>query len=70
MNLNMYIVLKMRILILFYSVVLMARIEDVIIKTIISGELTIAIASKMFVPFPDNCFGMISFLFFYQILLL
>jgi len=35
----------------------MARIEDVIIKTILSGELTIAIACKMFMPFPGNCFG-------------
>ncbi|XP_066915468.1 tubulin polyglutamylase TTLL5-like [Clytia hemisphaerica] len=40
---------------------LMARIEDVIIKTILAGELTIAIACKMFVPFPENCFELYGF---------
>jgi hypothetical protein len=36
---------------------LVAKIEDLIIKTIISGELPIATACKMFVPHHGNCFG-------------
>lgn len=36
---------------------LMMRIEDVVIKTIIAGELHIASACKMFMPSPGNCFG-------------
>ena len=36
---------------------LMMRVEDVIIKTIISAELPIAVACKMFVPWKGNCFG-------------
>jgi len=35
----------------------MMRIEDVVIKTIIAGELPIASACKMFMPYPGNCFG-------------
>ena len=42
---------------------LMARVEDVIIKTIIAGEMSIATASKMFVPHRGNCFGK----FFYKV---
>ena len=36
---------------------LMMKIEDVIIKTIISVELPIATACKMFMPHRGNCFG-------------
>ena len=36
---------------------LMMRMEDVIIKTLISAELPIATACKMFMPFRGNCFG-------------
>ena len=36
---------------------LMMSIEDVIIKTLISAELSIASACKMFMPFKGNCFG-------------
>lgn len=39
---------------------LMAKIEDLVIKTVIAGELPIATACKMFVPFPGNCFGKIK----------
>lgn len=35
----------------------MMRIEDVVIKTILAGELHIASACKMFMPYPGNCFG-------------
>lgn len=35
----------------------MMRIEDVVVKTIIAGELHIASACKMFMPSPGNCFG-------------
>ena len=35
----------------------MLRIEDLVIKTIIAGELPIASACKMFMPHPGNCFG-------------
>jgi len=37
---------------------LMMSIEDVIIKTMISVELPIATACKMFMPYRGNCFGM------------
>ena len=33
------------------------RVEDVIIKTVISAELAIATACKMFMPYRGNCFG-------------
>ena len=36
---------------------MMMRIEDVIIKTLVSAELPIATACKMFMPFRGNCFG-------------
>ena len=36
---------------------LMARIEAVIIKSIIAAELPIATACKMFVPHKENCIG-------------
>ena len=35
----------------------MMRIEDVVVKTIIAGELHIASACKMFMPYAGNCFG-------------
>ena len=38
----------------------MARIEDLIVKTIISTEMVIATACKMFVPYRGNCFGKFS----------
>ena len=36
---------------------LMMKIEDCVIKTIMSVELPIATACKMFMPFKGNCFG-------------
>jgi len=36
---------------------LMMKVEDCIIKTILSVELPIATACKMFMPFKGNCFG-------------
>lgn len=41
----------------FFSVALMAHVEDLIIKTIISAELAIATACKTFVPHRSSCFG-------------
>ena len=51
-----------------WSVALMMSIEDVIIKTLISVELPIATACKMFMPYRGNCFGTIymSVLLFYK----
>ena len=40
-----------------YSLDLVAKIEDLVVKTIIAGELPIATACKMFMPFSGNCFG-------------
>ncbi|ESO84501.1 hypothetical protein LOTGIDRAFT_132183, partial [Lottia gigantea] len=40
---------------------LMMRIEDVIIKTIISVELPVATACKMFMPHRGNCFELYGF---------
>ncbi|XP_064600356.1 tubulin polyglutamylase TTLL5-like isoform X2 [Liolophura sinensis] len=40
---------------------LMMRIEDVIIKTIMSAEMPIATACKMFMPFRGNCFELYGF---------
>ncbi|XP_015774743.1 PREDICTED: tubulin polyglutamylase TTLL5-like [Acropora digitifera] len=40
---------------------LMMRIEDVVVKTIIAGELHIASACKMFMPSPGNCFEIYGF---------
>ena len=37
--------------------VLMRQVEDLIIKAILSAELQIATACKMFVPHKANCFG-------------
>jgi hypothetical protein len=42
---------------MFVFAALMMRIEDVVIKTIISVELSIATACKMFMPYRGNCFG-------------
>ncbi|KAK3593183.1 hypothetical protein CHS0354_039668 [Potamilus streckersoni] len=43
------------------TVALMMRIEDVIIKTILSVELPIATACKMFMPSKGNCFELYGF---------
>ncbi|XP_053394056.1 tubulin polyglutamylase TTLL5-like isoform X11 [Mercenaria mercenaria] len=40
---------------------LMMKIEDVVIKTIVSVELPIATACKMFMPFKGNCFELYGF---------
>ena len=40
----------------------MMRIEDVVVKTILAGELHIASACKMFMPYPGNCFGKFNWL--------
>ncbi|KAL4237970.1 Tubulin polyglutamylase ttll5 [Mactra antiquata] len=40
---------------------LMMKIEDVVIKTILSVELPIATACKMFMPFKGNCFELYGF---------
>lgn len=37
--------------------VLMGQIEDLIIKAVLSAEIHIATACKMFVPHRWNCFG-------------
>ena len=50
------------ILLIYILVALMMRIEDVVVKTIIAGELHIASACKMFMPSPGNCFGKPSLL--------
>ena len=39
---------------------LMMRIEDVVIKTIISGELPISTACRTYLSHPGNCFGKIT----------
>ena len=36
---------------------LMMSVEDAVIKTIISGEVPIAAASRNFQPYKTNCFG-------------
>ncbi|XP_028395894.1 tubulin polyglutamylase TTLL5-like [Dendronephthya gigantea] len=40
---------------------LVSKIEDLIIKTMISGEIAIATACKMFVPHHGNCFEIYGF---------
>lgn len=40
---------------------LMMRIEDVVIKTIVSVEVPVATACKMFMPFRGNCFELYGF---------
>ncbi|KAK7103452.1 hypothetical protein V1264_018343 [Littorina saxatilis] len=40
---------------------LMMRIEDVVIKTLLSVELSIATACKMFMPYRSNCFELYGF---------
>lgn len=37
------------------------KIEDIIVKTLISGENVINNATEMFVPFPNNCFELLGF---------
>ncbi len=43
------------------------RIEDVIIKTLLSAEMPIATACKMFMPFRGNCFGMYQIIKYVQL---
>ncbi|XP_060037279.1 tubulin polyglutamylase TTLL5 isoform X3 [Erinaceus europaeus] len=43
------------------TTVLMAHVEDLIIKTIISAELAIATACKTFVPYRSSCFELYGF---------
>jgi len=43
------------------TTLLMARIEAVIIKSIIAAELPIATACRMFVPYRDNCIELYGF---------
>lgn len=40
---------------------LMARIEDIVIKTLIAGELPVGTASKMFQSHRDTCFELLGF---------
>ncbi|XP_078672140.1 tubulin polyglutamylase TTLL5-like isoform X5 [Branchiostoma floridae x Branchiostoma belcheri] len=40
---------------------LMVRIEDVVVKTILSAEMHIATACKMFMPYRGNCFEVYGF---------
>jgi hypothetical protein len=37
------------------------KIEDIILKTIISGENVINNATEMFVPYSNNCFELLGF---------
>lgn len=48
--------------------VLMKQVEDLIIKAVLSAELQIATACKMFVPHKTNCFGNIFIIFLKQYL--
>ncbi|XP_074183298.1 tubulin polyglutamylase TTLL5 isoform X14 [Rhinolophus sinicus] len=45
----------------FFFIALMAHVEDLIIKTIISAELAIATACKTFVPHRSSCFELYGF---------
>ncbi len=40
---------------------LMMRIEELIVKTLLSGEMAIASASNMFQPYRGNCFELYGF---------
>merc|ERR1711976_779960 len=40
---------------------MMMRIEDVVIKTLLSAEVPIATACKMFMPYKGNCFELYGF---------
>jgi len=55
---NFYVYVKLLMTHSLRCVALMMSIEDVIIKTLISVELPIATACKMFMPYRGNCFGM------------
>ena len=48
---------KQVILSYIFSAAMMMRVEDVIIKTLLSAENTVATACKMFMPYKGNCFG-------------
>lgn len=41
----------------YYVTVLMGQIEDLVIKALLSVELHVANACKMFIPYRTNCFG-------------
>lgn len=45
----------------------MRQVEDLIIKAVLSAELQIATACKMFVPHKTNCFGNRFMLFFLNV---
>lgn len=38
-----------------------AKVDDIILKTIIAGENVINNATEMFVPFRTNCFELLGF---------
>jgi tubulin polyglutamylase TTLL5 len=40
---------------------LLERIEDLIVKTIIAGELPVGVASRAFIPHATNCFELFGF---------
>ena len=42
---------------LLHIPVLMKQVEDLIVKAVLSAELQIASACKMFCPYRTNCFG-------------
>ena len=48
---------------------LMTKIEDLVVKTILSAELAIATACKMFMPYRGNCFGIELFIYSYCFLM-
>ena len=60
--LSIVISFRINIFVVYFLVALMMRIEDVVVKTVLAGELHIASACKMFMPFAGNCFGKKSFL--------
>lgn len=43
------------------NVTVFRKIDDIIIKTIISGECVINNATEMFVPWRGNCFELLGF---------
>ena len=54
---------KQRLRCIFFYVVsqgLVSKIEDLVIKTLICGEIPIATAYKMFVPHHGSCFGKLN----------
>lgn len=49
--------LKLIVVLSFFVSALMAKVEDLVIKTVIGAELQIATSCKMFMPHKGNCFG-------------